>query len=352
MKIMKTPRISAAKLCSLLLAVFVLAGILPQTAFADSRRLEFTAKTSGTGNSIQVKRVSLDYEDGVPEFEVDFISRVTWKSSAKVTVKDNKGKSYRAFLASRDSDDCDISVPSLKEGRTYTIVINGIKRRGTSGYRKLTIKAKVPAQKTGKSNVKVAKVTVDEDKSEIDVKFTTKVLWKSGAKVTSIKDNKGKTYKGYLAEMDDDDCEIYVENLKYDRTYTIKISGIKAVGSGSYGTVTITAKVPARKNNLYVRKAEYDEDYDDGRTEYTVTFEFNKDIAFEYGKSYVIVRDQNGSAYSSSSSYVDWDDDECEVHLSRPLTVGTTYTYEIVHVKPVNSGSYGTLKGSFVAYYD
>ena len=83
--------------------------------------------------------------------------------------------------------------------------------------------------------------------------------------------------------------------------------------------------------------------------EWTVNFEFNKDVMYKYG-SYVVIQDSNGKAYSSKSSYVDWDDDECEVYLSEALIRGNTYTFKIVGVKARGQSKYSTLTGDFVAY--
>lgn len=357
---MKTNRKPGLKFFSLLLAICLSVSFLPQTVLADSAPLDFTAKTSGSGNSIEIRRVTYDkdfhpddFEDGIPsEIEIDFVTRVSWKAGAAVSVKDNKGKKYESYLSDRDSDDCDITILNLNEGRTYTITINGIKKRGTAGYRKLTLKVKIPSQGTSSKKVTVKKVTVDDDQNEIDVKFASRVSWKSNARVKSVKDNKGKSYKGYLTDRDSDDCEIYIQNMKRGRTYTIKISGIKAKGASSYETITVKAKVPARPSGPSIKKIEYDEDYDDGRHEYTVSFDFTRDIFYKHDSSYVVIKDANGYSYASRSSYVEWDDDECEVHLSGPLTIGNTYTYKIVNIKTAGADKYTTLEGSFTANYN
>ncbi|MCM1106434.1 MAG: hypothetical protein NC355_05770 [Blautia sp.] len=212
-----------------------------------------------------------------------------------------------------------------------------------------------PITAAAKSAVKVQKVTVDTDnddyddyKTEIEVEFTSKVQWRQNAKISSVKDNKGETYKGYLTDMDDDDCEIYIKGIKYGRTYTIKISGIKERGAASYGSVTVKAKVPKKSSTLKVKKIEYDEDYDDGRMEYSVDIEFNKNVQHK-SDSYVLIKDKNGKSYSTKDTYADWDDDECEVYLSKGLEYGETYTYEIVNVRAKGEEKYSTLKGNFIA---
>lgn len=343
------------KLFSALLTICLLLTALPVTTLASSKNLTYTAKTSGSGSAIKVKKVTYDTDDGQKELEIDFTTKVTWRSNAKVSsIKDNKGVTYTGTLKDKDNDECDIVIPKLKTGRTYTIKITGIKKKGTSSYRTLTLTVKVPAATTTKK-VTVKKVSVDIDnddhdkyKTEIEVDFASDVTWRSNAKITSVKDNKGNTYTGILTEKDDDECEIYIKNIKYGRTYTIKISGVKAKGAASYQTITVTAKVPAKTNKLTVKEVDYDVDRKNGKTVYTVEFDFNKNVV-KKSNSYIIIRDSSGKAYSSKNSYIEWDKDECELRLSKKLTVGKTYTYKIVNVKSSSESSYRTITGSFVA---
>lgn len=337
--------------------------MVPMTAQGKDVKISCTAKTSGKGNAIKVRGVYYDAADkyGVSELEVKFSHRVTWKRTARVvSVKDEKGVSYDGYLRDKDGDDCEIAIDGLKEGRAYTIIIDGIKKRGTAGYRKLTLKAKIPASKKA-GKVKVKKVEVDDDnddydkyQAEIEIKFASKVTWRRNAKVTSVKDAQGKSYQGYLTDRDNDECEVYIKNMKYGKTYTIKISGVKARGASSYETVTVKVKVPARTHALRVKGVEYEEDaeyydYDvEGLSPFTVEFEFNRDVFFK-DSSYVIIKDSSGKKYASRTSYVEWDDDECSVHLTKRLKYGKTYRYEIVNVKAAGEKSYTTLKGSFVA---
>lgn len=195
------------------------------------------------------------------------------------------------------------------------------------------------------NRIKVGRVSADQSSGEIDVDFKSRVLWSRDAKVVSVKDNKGKSYRGYLTDRDDDDCEIFIYNMKYGRTYKIKISGIRKMGSVSDQTITIKVKVPARKKSAIVKKVKYESDDDDGRVEYTVSFDFKYDVRHKR-KSYVLIKDSAGKAYSSKTSYVDWDDDECEVHLTEGLTAGV-YSYEINYVKPVGFRKFFDVKGSF-----
>ncbi|MBD5135610.1 MAG: hypothetical protein HDT39_06565 [Lachnospiraceae bacterium] len=339
----------------LVLCMFIIA--LPENTFAKSIKLENTVSTSGKGNAIKVKSISYELDkNGNPELEVDFISHVTWKKTAHISsITDNKGASYDGYFTDMDSDDCEICIPNLKEGRTYKIVINGIKKLGTESYRNLTLKVKVPSINSTSDKVKVKKVSVDMDNddydkymTEIDIEFASKVNWKKSAKVTSVVDDKGKSYKGYLTEKDSDDCEVYIKNIKYGKIYTIKISGIKTRKASSYETITVKVTVPKQTHNLQVKQVEYDEDFDYGTPEYEVSFEFNKNVIHK-NNSYIIIKDSNGKKYSSKNSYVEWDEDECEVILSHKLNVGKTYTYEIVNVKAYGEKTFSTLKGSFIA---
>ncbi len=341
------------KTASGLLVLCMLLAIFPMTVFAKDMKTSFTASTSGKGNSITVRKVT--YEPAsrkkLAELDVKFSQRVIWKRTAKVTsVTDDEGTAFDGHLRDKDSDDCEIAVESLKEGHTYTIVIDGIKKRGTGSFRKLTLEVKIPSMKKN-AKVKVKKIQVDDDNddhdrypAEIEIKFTSKVAWKRQAKVSSVKDSAGISYRGILTDRDDDECEVYIKNMKYGKTYTIKISGIKARGASSYETITVNVKVPKRSQGLRVKEV----DYDDDLTEYSVEFKFNKDVLFKSNSS-VIITDSAGKKYSTDGSYVEWDDDECEVYLSTELEYGSTYHYKIEGVKAIGGGSYSTLKGTFVA---
>lgn len=349
------------KTYSFLLAICICISIVPLNAFA-STGLSFQTKTSESANAISVEKVSYEGEitnrfvkgaKGVlSKLEVDFLTDVIWDDSAKVSsVKDNKGKKYRGYLRDMDDDGCDIIISNMKHGRRYTIVINGIKSYNSDYFCSLTLKVKVPKRKSSVSNIKISKVTVENSDGEVDVEFASKVIWKQNSKVVSVKDNKGKFYKGYLTDRDDDECEVFIENMKSGRTYKIKISGVKARGAASFQTITITAKVPAHSQNLSVKKVEYEEDYENGRMEWVVNFDFNKNV-IHADDSYIIIRDAAGKTYSSENSFVKWEEDECEVYLSGALTNGQQYTYEIVNVKAVQGEQFITLNGSFTAYDD
>lgn len=341
-----------------LFAFCLLVCITPRRAAAETG-LRFSAKTFGTG-AIQVKKVTYEGEisngyafgakGALSELEVDFCTDVAWKHAAKISsVKDNKGKSYRGYLKDEDDDGCSIVIANMKHGRTYTIAVKGIRNLRSGSFGRLTLKVKVPAQKASSKDIRISKVSVDDAYGEVDIQFAGKVIWNNYAEVKSIKDNKGKSYRGYLTDTDDDDCEIYIENMKFGRTYKIKISGLKMREASSFKTVTITVKVPARRNNIVVKKVEYDEDYESYGMEWKVKIEFNKDVQYK-SSSYVIIRDSAGKAYSSKASYVEWEEDECEVHLNEGLKIGGSYTYEVGNVRSAGSKKFTTLKGSFRAY--
>ena len=79
--------------------------------------------------------------------EVDFVGDVKYKRT-KITLKDNKGKKYKARIIKRDNDDIKFKIKKYKKGRTYRITISGIKRWNASKYTK--VKAKVKIRKGSK----------------------------------------------------------------------------------------------------------------------------------------------------------------------------------------------------------
>lgn len=80
--------------------------------------------------------------------EVDFVGDVKYKR-AKVTVRDNKGKKYKAKIVKKDEDDLKFRIKKYKKGRTYTFKIKGVKKWYNGGkYR--TVKGKVKIRKASK----------------------------------------------------------------------------------------------------------------------------------------------------------------------------------------------------------
>lgn len=126
--------------------MFLMTAMLSLTAFAGTS-VNYNVASSGKGKEIKVRSVKYDKnnDDNKHEIEVKFRTKVRWSKNAKVSsVKDNRGKKYSAWLSDTDSNDCDIYIKSLKSGRTYTIVINGIKKSGAKSFGKLTFKVKIP----------------------------------------------------------------------------------------------------------------------------------------------------------------------------------------------------------------
>ena len=108
----------------LAVALLVIAQILPVSAAAP-------------------KKESVEYKEN-GRVEVEFRSKVYYRKTS-VTVKDTQGKSYKAYIVDKDSDDFEFRIRNYKEGRTYKFTIKGIKKRGTASYGKVTGTVKIPA---------------------------------------------------------------------------------------------------------------------------------------------------------------------------------------------------------------
>ena len=119
--------------------------------------------------------------------EVDFKRNVQYKN-AKVYVKDSSGKSYKASIKKRDSDDLTFYVKSIKAGKKYTYTISGVRAGRSGSYKKVSGKFSVPA----KNKVSIKSIDYDHDDRELEVEFARKVQYKS-TKV-SVKDSTGKSY--------------------------------------------------------------------------------------------------------------------------------------------------------------
>ena len=173
-----------------------------------------------------------EYE-GSGYVDVDFRSRVQYKS-AKVTVRDSSGKTYKANITEKDGDDLTFKTSGISSGKTYTYTISGVKKSGEKSYGTVTGKVTIPAPTT---TPKIKEVDYDKNDREVEFDFAAKVQWK-GAKVT-ITDG-SKNYVTRIIEKDKDSIEVKVSKLTIGKKYTYKISGVRVNGANSYKTISGT----------------------------------------------------------------------------------------------------------------
>lgn len=98
---------------------------------------------------------------------------------------------------------------------------------------------------TANAAAALKKKAVYEGYGKVEVKFTSKVQWKS-PKVT-VKDSSGKSYKVKIREKDNDEIEFRILSYKQGVKYTYKITGVRKQGTSSYGTVSGTVTIPKTK---------------------------------------------------------------------------------------------------------
>lgn len=189
----------------------------------------------------------VEYE-GKGKVEVDFYGRVQYKNPA-VTVKDADGKTYRARITDRDSDDLEFKVTGLKGGMTYRFTISGIRQRGASSYTSYSGKFAVPAELSASKMIKKVEY---EGRGKVEVEFRGKVQYKR-VKVT-VQDAQGKTYAAKILDKDNDDLEFRVTGLKSGETYSFTISGIRKRGAKAYTSY---------RGEFIASRSYYDRDDDD-----------------------------------------------------------------------------------------
>ena len=199
------------------------------------------------------------------------------------------------------------------------------------------------------SKIEVKRVKQDDDnKNIVDIDFTTHVLWSDDANIASLTDSDGQTYKAKIIDMGEDDTEIYIDNIKEGTNYTMLIDGIKGLDEQNYSALNVKFEIEKPKENVNTLKViEVSFDRDDRE----VDFEFNKNIT-KKSSAYVVIKDSAGNTYSSKSSRLLFDSDECDLYLNKNLTQGKKYTYKIYGVKAVGDSSYKTISGSFRAIDD
>jgi len=223
----------------LIAGLFSISVLTPVVKADDGRRLNFSSTTTPGQTSVNKIRINkIEREPGRKTLEVDLRTDVDWKSP-KITVKDTKGISYRAYLRDRDDDDFDIYIPGVRFGRSYNIKVSGIKKENTRYYKTLNIKVSVPSYTV--SSLKVKDVDYDSDDRELDFEFNKSTLRKSGRYII-VKDAKGNTYSTKNSRLyfdDSDECTLKLtKRLSQGKRYNYTIVGVKAKGSSSYKTIT------------------------------------------------------------------------------------------------------------------
>jgi len=165
--------------------------------------------------------------------DVDFKKNVQYKN-AKVTVKDSDGKSYTVKIREKDNDDLKFKVSNIAAGKTYSYTISGVRSGKSGSYGKVSGSFKVP--QAAAKTLSIKELDYDRDDRDLEIEFNTKVTYKS-VKV-KVTDGNGKSYTVKLREKDNDSIDARVTGLKKGTKYTVKVSGVRAGSSGSYGSVS------------------------------------------------------------------------------------------------------------------
>ena len=87
-------------------------------------------------------------------------------------------------------------------------------------------------------------------KGIVEVDFSTDVRY--GKTKVIVKDNKGKKYKATILKKDEDDLKFKIRNYKDGRSYSFKITGVKAWGKSKARTVKGTVRIAAKPATAYV----------------------------------------------------------------------------------------------------
>jgi uncharacterized protein YdeI (BOF family) len=172
----------------------------------------------------------------------------------------------------------------------------------------------------------------------VEVDFWGKVSYKN-AKVT-VKDSSGKSYSAKIIDRDNDELDFRVNKIAAGKTYTFKISGIKARGANKYQTITGKFKTP-KAASVTIKEVEYDAD------DRELSVEFKQRVKYKNAKS--TVKDSSGKVYSSR--IVEKDSDDLEIRVSG-LKYGKKYTVSISGVSNRDANKYLTVSKTFYAWDD
>lgn len=175
---------------------------------------------------------SVEYE-GNGVVDVNFTSENVRYKSVKVVVKDAAGKSLKAKILEKDSDDISFKVSGLKANKKYTFTISGVRAGKSGSYGKVKGSFRTPANKPV-----ISKVEFDFIHSNLEIDFATKVEYKN-LKVT-VTGEDGNHPMVWNIEKEPDELDMDVDGMISGRTYTVVVSGVRVKGAGSYTKATKT----------------------------------------------------------------------------------------------------------------
>ena len=178
-----------------------------------------------------------EYE-GSGYVDVDFKSRVQY-NNVKVTVRDSSGKTYKANITEKDSDDLTFKAVGISSGKTYTYTISGVRTGGSGSYGSVSGTFKTPGSSSGSTAKKLSIKSLDYDAGdrELEIEFSAKVQY-DNLRVRVTDSTGTKSYTVRILEKDNDSIDIRVSGLRSGQKYTVKVAGVRAGSSGSYGGVS------------------------------------------------------------------------------------------------------------------
>lgn len=168
-----------------------------------------------------------------------------------------------------------------------------------------------------------------------------------------VTDENNKDYKVLFYDLDEDDLDIYVNDLPQKQTITVTVSGLKSERGTAYNA--LTANFKTNSNDIIIDEIE-------AKRNGMVDVDFKTDVVWKDTK--VTVADDTGKSYKAEirfdddnddddydDDYDDDDDydstaDECTIIVNN-IVRGRTYTFSISGIKTVNANDYTTASGSF-----
>lgn len=127
---------------------------------------ETTAPEPTTQAVVTEGKVSIDYTDiDGSRLIVHFKKKVKWNNPT-VSVTDESGNTYSAMVEDTSSDSCQIRVDGLEEGMTYTFVLGGVFKSGSSKGTTVSGTFETPIVSVSATQESTEEETEDEDDEE------------------------------------------------------------------------------------------------------------------------------------------------------------------------------------------
>ena len=264
--------------------------------------------------------------------EIEFSSDLLYTGKEKITVTDSEGNELACKLKSQSSDEWNVEIASIEEGKIYYVKIEAFNADGTPLIFSGAFLARDGFEATATLNGFSSEAYCFEN----GIKFLcdNDDIYSSNKTVITLRNADGDVYTADDFIMEDDYWLIYTDKISPGDIFSIQITGITDNKRKDTAIYEICKAMPGSNSAARIMDVKFD--VDDGELE----IKFEDKIAWS-GKPVVTVTDINGSPFKVNE--INWDDDDIEV-----VVTGVTQPGKYNFTVKDSGGFSADISGSFI----